>query len=247
MNKAYLADIVKNSNHYSEVLTKLKWRVHTAYYKKLKHYLVTYDIDCSHFKGFNKSGKRRELETILIENSTYTNGRHLKQRLLKAKLLVNKCCICNITSWLEQPITLHLDHINGNYTDNRIENLRLICPNCHSQTPTYCGRNSSHAGTKKQYYCIDCGKSIYKNAERCRKCNAMQKMTIHKATFERPLKFSISKDELQELTNTTTLTAIGKKFNVSGNAIRKRCKKFGIDLGDRRRLNGSNILTRIIN
>ena len=66
---------------------------------------------------------------------------HVKTRLLNAGLLENRCSTGAITQWLDAPLTMHLDHINGIKDDHRLENLRMLCPNCHSQTPTYSGRN----------------------------------------------------------------------------------------------------------
>jgi len=69
------------------------------------------------------------------------NRSNLKMRLLKAGLLVSRCQSCGITGWRGKLLTIHLDHINGDKNDNRLENLRMLCPNCHSQTPTFSGRN----------------------------------------------------------------------------------------------------------
>lgn len=66
---------------------------------------------------------------------------HVKRRLLHAGLLENKCSICGIADWLGQELHMHIDHINGVGDDHRLENLRMLCPNCHSQTATYSGRN----------------------------------------------------------------------------------------------------------
>ena len=66
---------------------------------------------------------------------------HLKERLVKEKYLEYKCAECGITEWNGKPLSLHLDHINGINNDHRIENLRFLCPNCHSQTNTYAGKN----------------------------------------------------------------------------------------------------------
>ena len=93
-------------------------------------------------KNHKKGNPKYSLEEILIENSSYTNRTRLKIRLLKEHLIEYKCAICgNKGEWNNQPLTLQLDHINGINNDNRIENLRFLCPNCHSQTETYSGRN----------------------------------------------------------------------------------------------------------
>jgi 5-methylcytosine-specific restriction endonuclease McrA len=70
---------------------------------------------------------------------------HVKRRLLALGLLENRCGKCGITEWLGAPLSMHLDHINGVRDDHRLENLRMLCPNCHSQTPTYAGRNVRRA------------------------------------------------------------------------------------------------------
>lgn len=83
------------------------------------------------------------LSEILVEDSAYTNITRLKIRLLREGLLEPKCYAvdCGLTEWKGKPISLQLDHINGDNLDHRIENLRLLCPNCHSQTDTFAGKN----------------------------------------------------------------------------------------------------------
>jgi 5-methylcytosine-specific restriction endonuclease McrA len=86
-------------------------------------------------------------EEIFTEESYYSNEL-VKQRIVKDNLIEYKCKNCGIDSWLGETIVLDLDHINGNNRDNRLENLRFLCPNCHSQTDTYKGRNKN-TGKKK--------------------------------------------------------------------------------------------------
>jgi 5-methylcytosine-specific restriction endonuclease McrA len=118
-------------------------------YKLLHARVKKLGLDTSHFTGqAHMKGKNHTwaikipLEDILTENSHY-NSNSLRIRLIKEGLLLPQCSTsdCGVDTWLGKPITLHLDHIDGDNTNNRIENLRLLCPNCHSQTSTYCGRN----------------------------------------------------------------------------------------------------------
>jgi hypothetical protein len=91
-------------------------------------------------KGQKRRGPRVPLSEILVENSTYTSNADLRKRLIAEGLRPAHCQGCGIDSWLNEPLPLHLDHINGDHTDNRLENLRILCPNCHALTPTWCRR-----------------------------------------------------------------------------------------------------------
>jgi Zn finger protein HypA/HybF involved in hydrogenase expression len=103
-------------------------------------HLIKYGLNAG--PGYNHI-KFIQLSEILVENSTYTNIARLKIRLLREKILEAKCYAedCGITQWKGKPISLQLDHVNGDKYDHRIENLRLLCPNCHSQTETFAGKN----------------------------------------------------------------------------------------------------------
>jgi hypothetical protein len=132
----------------SGVLRQLGVTVSGWNYRRVKMLVRRYEIDTSHWLGqsylrgkANPFGRRTPLDHILVENSPYANLGRLKLRLIAAGLLTNACSICGITNWRGQLLSLHLDHINGVGDDHRLTNLRLLCPNCHSQTETYCGRN----------------------------------------------------------------------------------------------------------
>lgn len=147
-NDAQMIEVVAKSFSVAEVLRALGLKVTGANYKTIHRAVQRLALDTSHWTGQGhlkgKShdwSKSQKLEEILIEKSTYTNTFRLKRRLLKAGLLLNKCYICSINEWLGKKLVLQLDHMNGDHFDNRIENLRLLCPNCHSQTETFAGKN----------------------------------------------------------------------------------------------------------
>jgi 5-methylcytosine-specific restriction endonuclease McrA len=95
-------------------------------------------------KGTKKTGLRPnkiDLQEILEGKHPSFQTFKLKNKLIKAGLLENKCSVCEITEWNGSVINCELDHINGNRHDHRLQNLRMLCPNCHSQTSTYCAKN----------------------------------------------------------------------------------------------------------
>lgn len=100
-------------------------------------------LDATKLKGQAWSRGRRtplRLDERLVAGRP-CSGPTLMRHLLAAGYFERSCAGCELTQWLGQPIPLELDHINGDHTDNRLENLRLLCPNCHAQTNTYRGRN----------------------------------------------------------------------------------------------------------
>ena len=78
---------------------------------------------------------------VLLVVGRKTNRGHLKRRLIRTGLKKNQCELCGITEWCGKPLNMQLHHVNGDGTDNRLENIALLCANCHSQTDTYGGRN----------------------------------------------------------------------------------------------------------
>ena len=157
-----------------------------------------------HIKNLNKNNIIL-LDDILKENSTYSTN-NLKKRLIGNNLLKKECLECGITdTWNNNPISLQLDHINGINNDNRLENLRILCPNCHSQTETFSGKHR-----KKLYFCIDCGEKIIKTSKRCNKCSIIENGKTQR-------KFEITKVELENLILKYPMTKVGKLLGVSDN------------------------------
>lgn len=143
-------------NHLScqSILKSLRLNPHTGTNVRwINKKLEDINLDTSHWtkQGHlkNKTHSWNEgipLEEILIVNSKYTSTSSLKKRLLKVKLLEYKCNRCGLQEWLGEKLSLQLEHKNGINTDNRLENLCLLCPNCHSQTETFAGKNIGRNG-----------------------------------------------------------------------------------------------------
>lgn len=154
VNDDELKAAIKNSTSIRQVLLSLNLNETGTAYRIFKRRVKNLSIDTSHFTGkAHLKGKKHNwatktpLKTILVKNSSYGTS-YLKKRLIDEGLLEYKCygVGCGITAWLGKPIVLQLDHINGDPEDHRLKNLRLLCPNCHSMTETFAGKNKGKSG-----------------------------------------------------------------------------------------------------
>lgn len=158
------------------------------------------------------------IKNVLILNGKLWTSHNIKLKLFNLGIKEHKCEKCGQGEiWFGETLSLHLDHKNGNHRDNRLENLVILCPNCHSQTLTYAGKRHKR-GRKKynesQNKKCDCGKLITNNAIQCSDCYHKRLRKI-----ERPLH-----EQLQNEINKMGYTETGKKYNVSDNTIRKWIK-----------------------
>lgn len=140
-------ELLKKSSTISEVLFKLGYTVkgNSWGYSQVKRRMDDLNLNYSIFKGKSAVIKTGRLNNVRKEDILKENCKHqrtvLRRYIIKNNLIPYKCAICGCTEWQGKTLSLELDHINGINNDNRLENLRFLCPNCHSQTSTYGSRN----------------------------------------------------------------------------------------------------------
>lgn len=143
-----LRDAVADSISYRQTLQKLGVAAHGGNYAVIRKAVSEFAIDISHFKGqaWNKGIKSapRSLEDYLSKKVSIGSHR-LRLRLISEGIMKPECSRCGIEEWFDQPAPLELDHIDGNNSNNSLDNLRILCANCHALTPTYRGKNKSKA------------------------------------------------------------------------------------------------------
>lgn len=143
--KEQFENAVKDSISIAQTLEKLGIQSKGGNYRVFRKFVDKYNIDISHLKGQGwskniKTGLKIPIEKYLsneVEILTF----QLKKKLIREGIFLPICSKCKLTEWLEQPIALELEHVNGNCMDNTLSNLCLLCPNCHAQTSTYRGKN----------------------------------------------------------------------------------------------------------
>lgn len=209
-------------------------------YLHFKRIIEKYNIDTSHFSQLSKKKSYspsivNDNEYFILDTTTLKQGKAIKKRLIDHKIKEHKCERCGLTHWENETIPLELHHINGNRYDNRIENLQLLCPNCHAQTDNYRGKNANK--TKKINVCNNCGKTFYNGEGSAKWSNVYcsiqckeKKMQENKQKHVKSKHLSnITKEKLIELfKEKKSFVGISKIFGVTDNAIRKWFKMFDL-------------------
>jgi hypothetical protein len=140
-----LTKAIESSVSVRQVLQKLGIKAVGGNYRIFHKAVRHFGLNTKHFTGMNLTGRklrprRKALAEYLVKDSDVLSSR-LKAYLLEQGTLKATCSDCGGESWRGRPIPLELDHRNGDHRDNQLENLRLLCPNCHALTPTYRGKN----------------------------------------------------------------------------------------------------------
>ena len=147
-------DLVKSSLNISEVLFKLGYSTkgNSGGSSQIKQRMLDLNLTGKDFKGKSVIVGSVECRKINKEKLFCKNSKHnrntLRRTIIQENLIPYKCAICGLTEWQGKTLSLELDHINGENNDNRLENLRFLCPNCHSQTDTYGSRNQKITESK---------------------------------------------------------------------------------------------------
>lgn len=234
---------VKNSTSYADLASKIGLAPKGGNYKTLKKYIELYNLDISHFTGFawNKgmshsdTTARISLDTILQKGTNYRSST-LKKRLIKEGIKEYKCEKCGITDWNGEEIVLELHHINGDHFDNRLENLQILCPNCHSQTPTHRGKDGKkYINTIKTYFedtkvgykkiCPICGTEFVSDRDNRTYCSRK----CYNDSLKKNKEQDITEDALkQAIPKCNTITDIAKYFDVSRPTIKKYLERYDL-------------------
>lgn len=214
--KKFFTELVKNSNNLTEIAEKLGLNPYCGNRNTIKKYINKYNIDTSHFRlryELRKT-KSKPITEILTSGSTY-NTTNLKYRLYKEGLKEPICEKCGQNEWwYGEKMSLILDHINGISDDHRLENLRIVCPNCNATLPTHSGKNIKYKPKKIINNCLICGKNIDKDANYCQNCYRIISRKVKRPPYEQLIQ------EVREL----GYSATGRKYGVSDNSIRKWIK-----------------------
>jgi hypothetical protein len=225
---------VAESPSLTAALRRLGLRPAGGNHRTLRKLIERFGISTEHFnQNWVLRGPRPRqaipLCDVLVENSGYSRT-NLKERLYAAGLKVRSCELCGQTEeWNGRHMSLILDHVSGVATDNRLENLRIVCPNCAATLDTHCGRKNRIARERRS--CLHCGAEFLAKYPSHRYCS--QACGVHGAGRRepRPERRKVERPSYEQLmadVQAMSFVAVGRKYGVSDNAVRKwiRCYEY---------------------
>lgn len=216
-----LREAVKSSLCFAEVMRKVGGNTGGSVFQHVKRLVKKYNIDTSHFLGsaaragefqIGKCKKKTHKEILISGYKQRAKSHQLRRSLIE----IGRPYVCEECglgpTWNKKELKLQVDHINGDWSNCKEENLRFMCPNCHTQTPTYCGGN---LGSK----CENCDKKVSSKSTWCQQCAGIFGKRKRKVENRPSLETLLS--EVEELGYAGT----GRKHDVSDNTIRKWIKR----------------------
>ena len=213
--KEQIIIMIQNNESKSSICKELNCRPST-----LESYLKKLEIDYSGNQGLKgkKTDSKRRTALDYIESGDFIQSHMLKIKLIEDGVKEHKCENCGLGDWLGNKISLELHHIDGNRFNNELNNLQILCPNCHSMTDNYSGKKNikeiklKKPKTKK----CNCGNLISDNAITCLDCKFENTKKVNRPEY------NILIDDIKKLGYVGT----GRKYGVSDNSIRKWVKNY---------------------
>lgn len=220
-----IENAVKKSSTFKDALRYLGYFGYGGAYRTFRKRIENENIDFSHMAHYKSNPKKRDRRTIFCKDCEVSSN-VLRRAVLEENITPYECSICgNKGEWMGKPLSLTLEHINGDHRDNTPSNLRFLCPNCDRQTDTFGSKN------KRSYYktsprnkqkvihtCPICGKEISRDGALCVNCRKNESRKH----------FPAKNELLIAIKECSSLVALGRYFKVSDNAMRKRLKYYGI-------------------
>lgn len=223
-------EAISTSYSWSESLRKLGLCPTGGAWRVLKKYAARWSISTDHFdparaREGNLRSRKRPLGEVLVEGSTYSR-QHVKRRLFREGLKEPRCEMCGQDeNWQGRRMAMILDHINGVRNDNRLENLQIVCPNCAATLDTHCGRKNRVPKVKRS--CRRCGRSFFPGRPEQRYCSRACGSRWDRSRLRgrpNPASRRVSRPPYEKLLaeiEATGYLAVGRKYGVSDNAVRK--------------------------